>query len=87
MGDAGESGARLLQALRREPEAVGVLYDRYAERLVRYLRLEGASEDIALDAVQEVFARLIVHRGRVRPGADGSVWPWLVVTGRNLLRD
>lgn len=64
-----------------------MLYDRYAQRLARYLQQEGASEDIALDAVQEVFARLIVHRRRVRPGADGSIWPWLVATGRNLLRD
>ncbi len=64
-----------------------MLYDRYAQRLARSLRQEGASEDIALDAVQEVFARLIVHRRRVRTGTDGSLWPWLVVTGRNLLRD
>lgn len=81
------SDAELLRALRREPEAVGALYDRYALRLVRYLRQEGADEDVALDAAQEVFARLIVHRRRVHPGADGSVWPWLVATGRNLLRD
>jgi RNA polymerase sigma factor (sigma-70 family) len=79
--------ADLLQALRRDPQAVGVLYDRYAVRLVRYLQREGASEEIAFDAVQEVFARLIVPRGRVRPGLGGSIWPWLAVTGRNLLRD
>lgn len=87
MRDADPSDAELLQVLRRETDAVGVLYDRYALRLVRYLGQEGASEGIALDVVQEVFARLIVHRRRVRPGADGSVWPWLAVTGRNLLRD
>jgi RNA polymerase sigma-70 factor (ECF subfamily) len=81
------SDAELVRALRREPQAVGTLYDRYALRLVRCLKQEGADEDVALDAAQEVFARLIVHRRRVRPGADGSVWPWLVVTGRNLLRD
>jgi RNA polymerase sigma-70 factor (ECF subfamily) len=79
--------ADLLQALRREPQAAGLLYDRYALRLVRYLQQQGASEDIALDATQETFARLIVNRRRVRPGADGSVWPWLIATSRNLLRD
>jgi DNA-directed RNA polymerase specialized sigma24 family protein len=78
--------AELLQALRGEPQAAGLLYDRYALRLVRYLEQQGASEDIALDATREAFARLIVHRRRVHPGADGSVWPWLAVTGRNLLR-
>lgn len=77
----------LLNALRREPEAVGLVYDRYAFRLVRYLQQQGASEDVALDAVQEAFARLIIHRRRVRLADDGSVWPWLAVTGRNLLRD
>ena len=79
--------AELLQALRREPEAVGVLYDRYASRLVRYLQQHGAREDVALDATQEMFARLIVHGRRVRPSSDGTIWPWLAVSGRNLLRD
>jgi RNA polymerase sigma-70 factor (ECF subfamily) len=64
-----------------------LVYDRYALRLVRYLREQGASEDVALDAVQEAFARLIVHRRRVRLAEDRSLWPWLAVTGRNLLRD
>lgn len=77
----------LLQALRREPQAVGFVYDRYALRLVRYLQQQGASEDAALDATQEVFARLIVHRRRVRVADDGSLWPWLAVSGRNLVRD
>jgi RNA polymerase sigma factor (sigma-70 family) len=77
----------LLQALRREPQAVGLVYDRYASRLVRYLQQQGASEDAALDAMQEVFARLIVHRSRVKLADDGSLWPWLAVTGRNLVRD
>ena len=83
----GSSDSDLLQALRREPEAAGLIYDRYASRLVGYLQQQGASEDAALDATQEAFARLIVHRRRVRLADDGSLWPWLAVTGRNLLRD
>jgi RNA polymerase sigma factor (sigma-70 family) len=78
---------QLLQALRREAQASALLYDRYASRLVGYLRQQGASEDAALDATQEVFARLIVDGRKVRPGKDGTIWPWLAVTGRNLLRD
>jgi RNA polymerase sigma-70 factor (ECF subfamily) len=77
----------MLHALRREPEAAGLVYDRYALRLVRYLQQQGASEEAALDATQETFARLIVHRRRVSLADDGSLWPWLAVTGRNLLRD
>lgn len=83
----GSSDGDLLQAFRRDPQAVGLVYDRYALRLVRYLQQQGASEDAALDATQEVFARLIVHLGRVRLAADGSLWPWLAVSGRNLVRD
>lgn len=79
--------AELLQTLRRDPHAVGALYDRYASRLIRYLQQHGAREDVALDATQEMFARLIVHGRRVRPSSDGTIWPWLAVSGRNLLRD
>lgn len=79
--------AELLRALRRDPEAVGALYDRYASRLVRYLQQHGAREDVALDATQEIFARLIVHGRRIRPSSHGTIWPWLAVSGRNLLRD
>ena len=79
--------AELLLELRRDPQLVGTLYDRYARRLVSHLQHAGASEQVALDATQEVFARLIVHRRRVRLTDDGSLWPWLVVTGRHLLRD
>jgi RNA polymerase sigma-70 factor (ECF subfamily) len=87
VSDREPTDADLLQALRHDPEAVGILYDRYARRLVRHLRQEGATHEIALDAAQEVFARLILHRRRVRPGADGAIWSWLAVTARNLLRD
>lgn len=81
------SDGDLLHALRRQPQAVDRVYDRYALRLVRYLQQQGATDDVALDATQEVFARLIVHRRGVRLADDGSLWPWLAVTGRNLLRD
>lgn len=77
----------LLHALRRDALAAGVLYDRYALRLVRYLQQQGADEQTAFDAVQETFARLVVYRRHVEPGADGTIRPWLAVVGRNLVRD
>ncbi len=79
--------AELLEGLRAEPRLVGVVYDRYAHRLVGYLQHGGASEQAAVDACQETFARLIVHRRRVRTADDGSLWPWLAATGRHLVRD
>jgi RNA polymerase sigma-70 factor (ECF subfamily) len=81
------SDAELLQALRHDPQAVGVIYDRYALGLARYLERAGASADVALDAMQETFARLVVQHRRVHPADDGTLWPWLAVTARNLLRD
>jgi RNA polymerase sigma-70 factor (ECF subfamily) len=81
------SDAELLQALRHDPHAVGLLYDRYALRLVRFLEKGGASEQPALDAAQETFAKLVVQHRRLCPAADGTLWPWLAVTGRNLVRD
>ena len=79
MRDADRSDAELLQALRRETDAVGVLYDRYALRLVRYLGQEGASEEIALDVVQEVFAQLMtcIAVGFVQAPTDRSGRGWL----------
>lgn len=77
----------LLRALRRDSQAAGVLYDRYARRLVDYLQKHGADEQAALDATQEVFALLILQRHPPHPGMDGTVWAWLAVVGRNLVRD
>lgn len=77
----------LLQALKGDPQLVGIVYDRYAGRLVGYLQQAGASNQAALDATQETFARLIVHRKRARIAGDGSLWPWLAATGRHLVRD
>lgn len=87
MSDPEPTDAELLQRLKREPRLVGVVFDRYSRRLVGYLQRAGASDDAALDATQETFARLIVHRKRVRTADDGSLWPWLATTGRHLVRD
>lgn len=87
MADPDLTDGELLQALRRDAQVVGALFDRYAARLVSYLLQHGADEQSALDAVQETFARLVVHRRQVRPGPDGTVWPWIAVVGRHLIRD
>lgn len=79
--------AEALAALRRDPEAICALYDRHIAELVRFLRRAGATPECAWDVAQETFARLLARgfRGRVAP--DGSAWPWLAVTSKNLLRD
>jgi RNA polymerase sigma factor (sigma-70 family) len=82
-----ESDAAVVRRLRDRPEAAGELYDRYAVRLVGYLGSLGVGREVAMDAAHETFARMLVHRRRIRVADDGTVWPWLVVTGRNVVRD
>lgn len=79
--------AEALQVLHGDPDAICALYDRYVVRLVRFLQGAGASREVAWDATQETFARLLErgYRGRLAP--DRSAWPWLAVTARNLLYD
>jgi RNA polymerase sigma-70 factor (ECF subfamily) len=79
--------AQALKDLRRDPEAICVLYDRHLAALVRYLARVGASPEVAWDVAQETFARLLTRGYRGRLESDESAWPWLAVTSRNLLRD
>ena len=81
------SDAQALKALRRDPEAICALYDRHVVELVGFLRRVGASQEVAWDVAQETFARLLGRGFHGRLAPDGSAWPWLAVTSRNLLRD
>lgn len=77
----------MLQRLGRDPEAICLIYDRYVTRLVRFLQAEGAAPEVAWDAAQETFARLLAGSRRRSFQAPYAAWPWLTTTGRNLLRD
>jgi RNA polymerase sigma factor (sigma-70 family) len=85
--DPEPADAELLERMRHDPQAVALLHDRHARRLVVYLQRQGATDEAALDAAQETFARLITRHRRVRTAEDGSLWPWLAVIARNLVRD
>lgn len=85
--DEAETERAALQRLRRDPDAICVLYDRYVLRLVRFLQAEGATPEIAWDAAQETFARLLAGSRRRSVQTPVAAWPWLTTTGRNLLRD
>jgi RNA polymerase sigma-70 factor, ECF subfamily len=83
----GETEGAALQRLRRDPDAICVIYDRYVARLVRFLQAEGATPEVAWDAAQETFARLLAGSRRRSFQTPFAAWPWLATTGRNLLRD
>lgn len=74
------------------PVALATLSEIYEQGYARFLRVTEAivgDIDLARDAVQDAFVRLI--RGRLQFRGDGSVegWVWLTVvnTARNVRRD
>lgn len=79
------SDAELLTALRQQPELIGVLYERHAPAVYRYLarRCQPATAE---DLLSEVFVAALGARKRVVAHASGSALPWLYGIARNVLR-
>jgi RNA polymerase sigma-70 factor, ECF subfamily len=77
--------AELLTAAKRDPEAFGKLYDRYAVQAYGWARRAGLGEVDALDLVAELFAQAWICRGRFQDPGDGSATGWLHGIARNLL--
>jgi RNA polymerase sigma-70 factor (ECF subfamily) len=78
-GDDGDLGARLK---RREPAAMGELYDRYGKLayslIYRIVRDVGVAEDL----VQETFLR-VWNRAQGFDAERGALGPWLLAVARN----
>jgi RNA polymerase sigma factor (sigma-70 family) len=81
------SDERALRRIRRDPDAICVLYDRHAARLVADLARRTGDREVALELMQETFARVLERGHRVRLERDGSALPWLATVARNLARD
>jgi RNA polymerase sigma-70 factor (ECF subfamily) len=79
--------ALLLARCRREPLAFAIVYDRHAQTLVRSVAAGCGEEEVALEVVQETFARALRDAHRFRARGDGSALPWLRTIARNLVRD
>jgi RNA polymerase sigma factor (sigma-70 family) len=79
------SDSDLLTELRREPAALGVLYERHASAVYRYLARRvgvGAAEDLLGD----VFVAALTARKRVFLHASRSALPWLYGIAANVVR-
>jgi len=79
------SDTDLLVLSRTRPEMLGVVYERHAPAVYRYLgRRVGvsASEDL----LGEVFVAAVAARLRVRPHDSGSALPWLYGIAGNVVR-
>lgn len=75
----------LLARSRARPEILGLLYERHATAVFRFLARRvgpGAAEDLLGD----VFVAAIEARERFRPHHSGSALPWLYGIGGNIVR-
>lgn len=79
--------ALLLARCRREPAAFGIVYDRHLEALLRAAVLWCGDREVALEIVQETFARALRDAHKFRARGDGSALPWLCTVARNLVHD
>lgn len=79
------SDRELLAALPRQPELMGVLYERHAPPVFRYLARR-AGPAAAEDLLSEVFVAALNARKRVVVHHSGSALPWLYGIAMNVLR-
>jgi RNA polymerase sigma factor (sigma-70 family) len=83
-GDQRPDG-ELLAGLPHQPELMGVLYERHAPAVFRYLARR-AGPLVAEDLLSEVFTAALGARGRVVAHRSGSALPWLYGIALNVLR-
>lgn len=86
-GEQTRSDARLLALVaEQDPEAFKELYDRYAGRLLAYVRAMGGGRVSAEDVVQEVFVTLWRKAAQYRSGL-GSPEAWIFTITRHKVVD
>jgi RNA polymerase sigma-70 factor, ECF subfamily len=77
---------RLALEARTDSEAFGRLYERHVERVYRYLRGRGASDDDAAELAALTFERALTHIDQYRPGQSGF-GAWVLRIARNAFID
>src|SRR5215472_14994439 len=83
--DHERSDRLLLDGLREQPELIGVLYERHAPAVFRFLSRR-AGPAAAEDLLSDVFVAALQARGRVVAHDSGSALPWLYGIAGNVLR-
>ena len=79
------SDSHLLALARTDPALLGVLYERHADSVFRYLARRVGHQP-AEDLLGEVFVAAVSARMRVVPHASGSALPWLYGIAGNVVR-
>jgi RNA polymerase sigma factor (sigma-70 family) len=77
--------SEILASLPGQPESMGVLYERHAPAVFRYLARR-AGPAAAEDLLSEVFIAALDSRTRVVVHDSGSALPWLYGIAMNVLR-
>jgi len=77
--------AALLQAARTDPQAFGVLYDRYVDAVYRYTYGQTRSHEAAEDLTSLTFLRVIERLDRFQSGRPFA--PWLFRIAHNAVVD
>jgi DNA-directed RNA polymerase specialized sigma24 family protein len=85
MTDDQRSDSELLAGLPHQPELMGVLYERHALAVYRYLARR-AGPVAGEDLLSEVFIAALSARTRVVGHHSGSALPWLYGIALNVLR-
>ncbi len=80
--ESSSDGALLRQVTDRQPEALGILYNRYASTLLALGRRILGSVSDAEEILQEVFLHVWNHASRYDP-ARSSVSTWLILIARS----
>ena len=65
-------------------DRLGVLFDRYGNRLYGYFVRVTGNEDLSWDFVQDVFFRILKYRQSYRPG--GRFYSWMFQIAHNVVR-
>jgi RNA polymerase sigma factor (sigma-70 family) len=77
--------SEILASLPGQPDSMGVLYERHARAVYRYLARR-AGPSAAEDLLSEVFVAALDGRTRVVAHDSGSALPWLYGIAMNVLR-
>jgi RNA polymerase sigma-70 factor (ECF subfamily) len=83
---AAPTDLELLRAAEHRPEDFGVLFDRHARPLGRWILRQGVPAPEATELVSELFARAWAGRRRVKDERGGELGPWLHGIAANLVR-
>jgi RNA polymerase sigma-70 factor (ECF subfamily) len=82
-----DNESRVMADLRTlDPQAIGVIYDRYFTEVYRYVRYRLNDDAVAEDISSDVFMRLLEAVTK-RQGPQSNLKGWLIATASNAVND